>query len=156
MGSSGLQDQICWKQLLKNLSLSVSHIVTKFCRLSVAISRYQAWHVLCPQLLSIGSDWEHVFISAGIIVWLITIENLKDDIWQSYFLTSPLSPVFLYNCCHLVCDPPREGDLHHKSTDVPVGSSIQSLHCKPSTRYTLSRQALVPAIYCCVTNDPIM
>lgn len=93
------------KMAFKKLSLNVSHILTKFCRLTVAISRDQAWHVLCSQLLSIGSNWEHVFISARIIVWLITMENLKDGIWQNYILTSPLSSIF---CFHLVHDPPRE------------------------------------------------
>lgn len=112
----------------KKIFLTVSHILTKIFRLSIAISRDQAWRVLCSQLLSIDSNWEHVFVSAGVIVWLITMESLKDSIWQSYFLTSPLSPDFLHSCFHLVCDPPRQREVCPRnciSSSVPVSSSMQ-------------------------------
>ena len=89
------------KIVFKKYSWVTLTFLLRFFRLSVAISRNQAWHVLCSQLLSIGSNWEHVFISAGVIVWLITMEHLKGSIWQSYFLTTS-HPIFLYNCFHLV------------------------------------------------------
>lgn len=40
----------------KKIFLTVSHILTKIFRLSIAISRDQAWRVLCSQLLSIDSN----------------------------------------------------------------------------------------------------
>ena len=121
----------------KKISLTVSHILTKIFRLSIAISRDQAWRVLCSQLLSIDSNWEHVFVSAGIIVWLITMESLKDSIWQSYFLTSPLSPNFIHSCFHLVCGPPRQREFCPRNcigSNVPVRSSMQSSQCAAGTR----------------------
>ena len=120
-----------------NIFLTVSHILTKIFRLSIAISRDQAWRVLCSQLLSIDSNWEHVFVSAGVIVWQITMKSLKDSIWQSYFLTSPLSPDFLHSCFHLVRDPPRQREVCPRnciSSNVPVSSSMQSSQCAPGTR----------------------